>query len=43
MAENEIILRFHRRPNALLSIALALYGISTHFKMGDRVPKIKAV
>jgi hypothetical protein len=43
MAENEIILRFHRPPNALLSIALALYGISTDFKMGDRVPKIRAV
>ncbi len=43
MAENEIILRFHRRPNALTSIALALCGISTHFKTGDRVPKIKAV
>lgn len=26
-----------------MSIALALYGISTHFKMDDRVPKIKAV
>lgn len=43
MTENEIILHFRRRPNALLSIALALYGISTHFKMGDRVPKIRAV
>jgi acyl dehydratase len=43
MKENEILLHFHRRPNALISIALALYGISTHFKMGDRVPKIKAV
>ena len=43
MAENEIILRFYRRPNALISIALALYGISTHFKTGDCVPKIKAV
>jgi hypothetical protein len=26
-----------------MSIALAVCGISTHFKMGDRVPKIKAV
>ena len=43
MTENEIILPFHRRPNALVSIALALYGISTDFKMGDRVPKIRAV
>jgi hypothetical protein len=43
MAENEIILRFHRWPNALINIALAFYGISTRFKMGDRVPKIKAV
>ncbi|HYA90469.1 MAG TPA: hypothetical protein VEK32_03115 [Thermodesulfobacteriota bacterium] len=43
MTENEIILHFHRRPNALMSIALAVSGISTHFKMGDRVPKIKAV
>jgi len=43
MTENEIVLHFHRRPNALTSIALALCGISTHFKMGDRVPKIKAV
>ena len=43
MAENEIILHFHRRPNALLSIALALYGISTDFKSSDQVPKIKAV
>jgi hypothetical protein len=43
MTENEIILHFHRRPNAILSIALALYGISTDFKMGDRVPKIRAV
>jgi hypothetical protein len=31
MAENELILHFHRRPNAVLSIALALYGISTEF------------
>ncbi len=43
MAKNGIVLHFHRRPNALLSIALALYGISTDFKMGDRVPKIRAV
>jgi len=43
MAENEIILRFHRRPNALINTALAFYGISTHFKMGDPVPRIKAV
>jgi hypothetical protein len=43
MTENEIILHFHRRPNALLSIALALYGISTDFKSTDRVPKIRAV
>jgi hypothetical protein len=43
MAEDEIILHFHRRPNALLSIALALYGISTDFKRSDRVPKIRAV
>ncbi len=43
MTENEIILHIHRRPNVLLSIALALYGISTDFKMDDRVPKIRAV
>lgn len=43
MAENEIVLRFHRRPNTLLSIALAVYGISTHFKSSDQVPKIRAV
>jgi len=43
MTENGIILYFHRRPNTLMSIALALCGISTHFKMGDPVPKIKAV
>jgi hypothetical protein len=43
MAENEIVLHFHRRPNALLSIALALYGVSTDFKSSDQVPKIRAV
>lgn len=43
MAENEIILRFLRRPNALLSIALALYGISNDFKSSGQVPKIRAV
>ncbi|MGO8987782.1 MAG: MaoC family dehydratase [bacterium] len=43
MAENEIILPFRRRPNALLSIALALYGISTDFKSSEQVPKIRAV
>ncbi len=43
MVENELTLHFHRRPNALLSIALALYGISTDFKMSDGVPKIRAV
>ena len=43
MAENEIVLHFHRRPNALLSIALALYGVSTDFKSSDQVPKIGAV
>jgi hypothetical protein len=42
MAENEVILHFHRRPNTLLSIAFALYGISTDFKNSDRVPKIRA-
>jgi len=40
---NEITLHFHRRPNTLLSIALALYGISTDFKRSDRIPKIRAV
>ncbi|HUL31698.1 MAG TPA: hypothetical protein VLZ03_14705 [Thermodesulfobacteriota bacterium] len=43
MAENEIILHFRRRPNAFLSIALALYGISTDFKSSGQVPKIRAV
>ena len=43
MTENEITLHFHRRPNVLLSIALALYGISTDFKSSGQVPKIRAV
>jgi hypothetical protein len=43
VTENEVSLHFHRRPNALLSIALALYGISTDLKVDARVPKIRAV
>jgi len=43
MPENEIILRFHRRPNALANLALALCGIFNRYKIGDPVPKIKAV
>lgn len=43
MSKNEITLRYHLRPNALLSIALALYGISTDFKGSDGIPNIRAI
>ena len=43
MPENEIILRFHRRPNALVNLALALRGILNRYEIGDPVPKIKAI
>ncbi len=43
MPENEIVLRFHERPNALVNLALALGGIFNRYKIGNPVPKIKAV
>jgi hypothetical protein len=43
MPENEVILRLSRRPNALANLALALCGIFNRHKIGDPVPKIKAV